>query len=158
MRRAFADELLKAMREDARIVLLTADLGYGMFDTLRAEMPDRFHNVGAAEQALIGAGVGLALAGKIPFCYSITPFLLYRPFELIRNYLDRERIPVRLVGSGRDRDYAHDGFTHHAEDAHAVLDRWPNIDQYWPRDPGDVAIAVRQMVRFQQPSFLSLAR
>jgi transketolase len=160
MRRAFASELLTIMRADPRVVLLTADVGYGMFDAIRDEFAAvcRFHNVGAAEQAMIGMGAGLALAGKIPFCYSITPFLLYRPYELIRNYVNHESIPVRLVGGGRDRDYSHDGFTHHAEDAHQVLDGWPNIRQYWPECPGDVHRAVQEMARENGPSFISLRR
>jgi transketolase len=48
--------------------------------------------------------------------YSITPFVLYRPFEWIRNYLDHEKIPVKLVGGGRDKDYGYLGFSHWAEE------------------------------------------
>ena len=160
MRRAFADELLKQMWANPRVMLLTADVGYGMFDAIRDDFAGcgRFHNVGAAEQAMIGMGVGLALAGKIPVLYSITPFLLYRPFELIRNYIDHENIPVRLVGGGRNKDYSHDGFTHHCEDAGRVLDGWPKIIQYWPETPAAARQAAISMISHNQPSFVSLTR
>ncbi|MDE2590931.1 MAG: hypothetical protein KGL95_14845, partial [Patescibacteria group bacterium] len=102
MRARFAHELHKQMKKNPEIFVVTSDLGYKMWDSVRKDFPDRFINVGAAEQAMIGIGIGLSLAGKIPFIYSITSFLLYRPFETIRNYIHHEKIPVRLVGSGRD--------------------------------------------------------
>src|SRR5574343_6428 len=104
MRRLFADLLYEEMRLDDRIVLLTGDLGYGMWDKIRDTYSDRFFNVGSAEQLLIGSAVGLALENKIPICYSVTSFLLYRPFEFIRNYLNHEKIPVKLLGGGLNKD------------------------------------------------------
>jgi transketolase len=99
LRRRFADETYKVMKKNKNIVVLTGDLGYKIWDQIRQDFPDRFYNVGAAEQALIGISVGLALEGKIPVVFSITPFLLYRPFETIRNYVNHEKIPIILVGS-----------------------------------------------------------
>ena len=158
MRRTFAEILRNEMDADSRIVLLTADLGFGMFNEIRARFPARIHNIGAAEQAMVGVAVGLALAGKIPVCYSITPFLLYRPFELIRNYLHGQGLPVKLVGSGRDRDYAHDGPTHWAEDDEAVLRALSAIKCWWPAD----AVALRriwdQFVYSVEPAYLNLKR
>ena len=104
----FAAALHDEMEKDDRIWLLTGDLGYGMLDQIRDDFPERYLNVGASEQLLIGAGVGLALSGKIPFCYSITTFLIYRAFEWHRNYLNHEKIPVMLIGSGYEDDYSHD--------------------------------------------------
>ena len=95
MRKCFADALHSQMAENRKIWVITADLGYKMWDRVREDYPDRFINVGAAEQVMVGIGIGLALEGKIPILYSITPFLLYRPFESIRNYIDREKIPVK---------------------------------------------------------------
>ena len=158
MRRAFVDALLGAMESDPDVVLLTADVGYGLLDPVRDRFADRFHNVGAAEQAMIGMGVGLALADKKPVCYSITPFLLFRPFELLRNYLHRQDVPVLLVGSGRDDDYREDGFTHWAHDAHAVLGLWPAIESYWPNSPPEAAAMFQQALSARLPAFLSLRR
>ena len=73
----FAAALHDEMEKNDKIWCLTGDLGYGMLDKIRDDFPKRFVNVGASEQLLLGAGVGLALSGQIPFCYSITTFLVY---------------------------------------------------------------------------------
>lgn len=158
MRKQFAQLLLDHAREDKDIILVTGDLGYGMWDQFRKELPDQFYNVGAAEQAMMGIGVGLAMAGKKPFVYSITPFLLYRPFETIRNYIDHEKIPVRLVGSGRDRDYAHDGFSHHATDDRLVMDLFENIECFWPNHEDGLELIVDYMIMKRKPSYINLSR
>ena len=75
MRRQFVSYLIDEMRKNDRILLLTGDLGYGLFDDLKQEFPDRFTNVGSCEQLMIGMAVGLSYEGWIPICYSITPFL-----------------------------------------------------------------------------------
>lgn len=158
MRRTFADELLKQMKANENIYLLTGDLGYKMWDEVRNTFPKRFINTGAAEQALLDISCGLALEGKIPFVYSITPFLIYRPFETLRTYINHEKIPVRLVGGGRDKDYEHDGWSHDATDVNGFLDQFENIRQYWPEDKETVARMCRLMVERDEPSFISLKR
>ncbi len=155
MRITFANTLITEMEKDSRIYLLTADMGYGVLDKIKALK--NFYNVGAAEQLMIGMAVGLAQAGKIPVCYSITSFLLYRPFEIIRNYLHNENCNVKLVGSGRDKEYAHDGFTHWCEDDKDVLKLWPNIVTLYPKNT-EVPDAVREMLYNGKPTFLSLSR
>ena len=154
----FAYELYQRMVKDDKIWLLTADLGYKMWDNHFRDFPERCIDMGAGEQAMIGAAVGLALSGKKPFCYSITPFLLYRPYEWLRNYLSHERIAVRLIGSGRDKDYEADGFTHWADEAVNVLATLPHIISYWPETKQMAKEACREMVDINSPSFISLKR
>ncbi len=131
-RRHFADLLLIEMRANPNIVVYVADLGYMMWNEIRAEFPDRFVNMGASEQLLVGAAVGAALCGKLPICYSITPFIAYRPAEWIRNYLDHEQINVKLVGAGLGADYAHDGFSHHIWNLGPTMACYPNLSLYTP--------------------------
>jgi transketolase len=154
----FAYELYEQMKENKDIVLITGDLGYGMFDSIRDEFPDRFFNVGAAEQAMIGIAVGMAYQGKIPVVYSITNFLLYRPFEFIRNYINKEKLHIILAGGGRDKDYKEDGLTHWSEDAKQVLKCFPNIKQLWPETNEEAAIALDQGLEEKSPLFISLTR
>jgi transketolase len=129
MRRAFADELLKQMDKNENIIVITGDLGFKMFDEIRKKHPYQLVNCGAAEQGMMDIACGLALSGKIPFVYSITPFLIYRPFETLRTYINHEKIPVTLVGSGRDKDYERDGISHDATDVKGFLDQFENIKQ-----------------------------
>lgn len=154
----FAASLHEAMSKDDRIWLLVGDLGYGMMDQIRDDFPDRFLNVGASEQLLIGAGVGLALRGKIPFCYSITTFLLFRPLEWIRNYLQHEGIAVRLVGSGWSDDYKHDGITHQPFELERVMKLFPRIPLAIPSRKEAVPDIVKMMVETDGPSFICLRR
>ena len=104
MRRTFASLLHQEMEHNQDIHLITGDLGYGLWDSIRDTYPDRFHNVGSSEMVMMGMAIGLAMEGKIPFVYSITPFAIYRPFEMIRNYLDHEKMPVNSIGGGRDKE------------------------------------------------------
>lgn len=158
MRRTFAKELVKYAKRDKNIILVVGDLGYGMWDEFRDTLPEQFYNVGAAEQAGMGICVGLALEGRIPIFYSITTFLLYRPFETIRNYISHEEIPVRMVGSGRDQDYKHDGWSHDARDAKGILNKLPHIRKLWPFEKEQIPSMVKRMVKEDKPWFISLKR
>ena len=157
-RRVFADELQKQMIANEKIIVLTADLGYKMWDQISNLFPDRFINVGASEQALRAISVGLAIENKIPVAFSITPFLLYRPFEIIRNYIDREIIPVKMIASGRDKDYLHDGFSHWAEEDKKILAVFKNIKAYWPENIKEIPGLVNEMINDNNPWYLNLKR
>ncbi len=146
------------MKTDKRIIVLTGDLGYGMWDDVRKDFPAQFVNVGSAEQALIGISIGLALKGLTPITYSITPFLLYRPFETIRNYLNQESIPVKLIGSGRGRDYLHDGFSHWSEEDKKVMKVFGNITACWPDTPDELTKIIPRMLRDGKPWYINLKR
>ncbi len=157
----FGRALYFEMQKNPNIILITADLGYGLFDRHRDDLPRQFYNVGASEQAAVGAGIGLALSGKIPFVYSITTFLLFRAFEWHRNYLNHENIPVRLVGSGMDYDYLHDGITHQPslkDEVIPMLNMLPNIAIYKPDNKKAVPNCVSKMISQSEPSFICLRR
>ena len=157
MRRLFKEYLLNKMTENEKIILVTADLGYGMWDKIRDTFPQRFINTGAAEQTAIGIAIGMARSGLIPVVYSITPFLLYRPFELIRNYINHEKIPVKLIGGGRDKDYEHDGFSHWAEDDREIMNCFRNIRSYWPDTP-ERLLSLTNRIDEDYPMYINLKR
>lgn len=157
-KRIFADEILKQMRKNKKIVVITGDLGFKMWDEIRKEFPDRFFNVGAAEQAMIGVGIGFSLTGKIPIVYSITPFLLYRPFETIRNYIDHEKINVKLIGSGRDFEYKDEGFSHWAPEDRKVMKIFPNIKSIWPKSYKEIPDLVKRMILDKRPWYVNLKK
>ena len=156
MRKEFASFLHGEMSYNERIVLLTGDLGYGLWDQIKIDYPDRFYNVMSSEQLMIGSAVGLAMEGFIPIVYSITPFVIYRPFELLRNYLDHENIPVKLVGGGRNKDYGYLGFSHWAEEDIKVLSTLENIQLFKPKNP--TKKLYQEFLYNEQPSYLNLSR
>lgn len=159
IRGIFAYELFKAMAINEDIWLILPDLGFGMFDRHVDYFGERVQRIGASEQLALGLAIGLAETGKIPFVYSITSFLIYRPFEWIRNYLHHEHCPVRLVGSGYQQDYAHDGFTHQPSDLDQLFsNHFPHIHTYWPATKFEVPECVKSMIAEDGPSFICLRR
>jgi len=158
MRRECAQLLLEEMSVNDRIRVVTADLGFGILDHIRNTYPDRFYNVGAAEQLMIGVGIGMAEEGLIPVCYSMSSFLLYRPFEFLRNYVNYEQVPIKLLGSGRNKDYSHDGITHWAHDDEEVLSSLPNISVYKPADLVELEEDFLDWINSSSPAYLNLMR
>lgn len=159
MRKTFAQLLTSFMARESKAHFMTADLGYKLFDDILTSHPHRAYNTGAAEQLMLGAAVGMALDGNcIPICYSITPFLLYRPFEIIRNYVNYENLPVKLIGSGRDRDYAHDGFSHWAEDDKDILKLFSNIEVVHPNTPAELTDSFESLMYSKKPVYINLKR
>ena len=158
MRPTFFAALYEQMSKNQDIWALCGDLGFGGFDRIRQDFPKRFINCRVGEQAMIDVAIGLAMSGKIPFVYSITPFLLYRPFESIRNYINYEKVPVRLVASGRDKDYGDLGFSHWACEDRDVMQIFSNMTAFWPEDKNEVPNLVDQMVKVSAPYYLNLCR
>ena len=134
MRKIFAQFLLNKMQDNKNILLLTGDLGYGLFDEIRASFPNQFYNFGSSELTMVTAACGMAKENKIHYVYSITPFILFRPFEAIRNYIDHERTPVKLIGGGRNKEYGYLGFSHWGEDDMKFMNNFENILSYKPND------------------------
>ena len=158
MRREFHPILHRLMCQDSKIVVISADLGYGMLDQIARNFPSRFYNVGAAEQLMVGAAVGMSKCGLIPVCYSITPFLIKRPFEWIDNYMEHGGANVKLVGGGRDMDYLHDGQTHDAQRDEIWMRSFPHIQCYWPDTTIEMEDDLSEMIYNGKPSYLNLKR
>lgn len=158
MRYKLAEVLENLMDIDENVYFLTGDLGYKIFDRIMDKYPTRALTVGASEQMMISMAVGLADSGKIPFVYSITPFLLYRPFEIIRNYLNNENINVKLIGCGRDNDYTHDGFSHFAGDDMDILKPFENIHKFRPNTIDELVDSLRYAVDTKSPTYINISR
>ena len=159
MRNAFVETLFKLMKKDSRIWMLTADVGYGFFDNIRKTFPNRFLNCGISEQAMIGTAVGLANSGKIPFVFSMTPFVLYRPYEFIRVLVHYDKANVNIIASGRGPDYSDDhNYSHHGTEDKIVLKSLFNIKGRWPKTAKEVPSIVKEMVEKNGPYYLNIKR
>lgn len=158
MRKLFAQLLHKEMLVNSDIYLITGDLGYGLWDSIQQDFPDRFYNVGSSEMAMMGTAIGLAMENKIPYVYSITPFAIYRPFEMIRNYLDHENIPVNIIGGGRDTDYGYLGFSHWSTDDKRIMGVFDNIYSTWPDSDIELDNAFKYSLTRKQATYINLKR
>jgi transketolase len=158
MRKEFAQLLHTEMINNPDIYLITGDLGYGLWDKVKNDYPDRFYNVGSSEMAMMGVAIGLAMDNKIPYVYSITPFAIYRPFEMIRNYLDHENILVNIVGGGRDKDYGYLGFSHWSHDDRRIMGVFDNVKSFWPENENELLNNFQFSLTKQSPTYINLKR
>jgi transketolase len=158
MRKEFAQLLHAEMIINPDIFLITGDLGYGLWDRIRDDYPERFYNVGSSEMVMMGTAIGLAMEGKIPYVYSITPFAIYRPFEMIRNYLDNENIPVNIIGGGRDKDYGYLGFSHWSHDDKEIMGVFHNIVSSWPENDDELLDDFQFSLTKKSPTYINLKR
>ncbi len=158
MRVPFVETLSGLADRDRRIFLLTADVGFSVLDRFRARHPDRFLNVGVAEQDLVGVATGLAEGGYLPFVYSIATFATLRPFEMLRNGPAHHGFPVRVVGVGPGLDYGAAGFTHHALEDVAVLRCLRGFRVMVPADDDDARDALLETWDAPGPVYYRLGK
>jgi transketolase len=156
MRSTFVKTLVELAREHDNIFLLTADLGFKLFDEFRNEFPDRFINVGVAEQNLIGIGAGLSLSGKNVYCYSMIPFLIMRALEFVRVDLCYQNLNVKLIGVGGGLTYGLEGMTHHAIEDIAIARALPNLAVSAPGDPMEARGIIRESAGYPGPLYIRL--
>ncbi len=143
MRAAFVRGLVEVAARDERVVLLTGDLGFMALEPFSDAYPDRFINVGVAEQNMVGVACGLAESGFLPFCYSIATFASMRGYEFIRNAVAMHRLPIRVVGVGGGFEYGTAGLSHHALEDVGVMRIQPNMTVLVPADHKQALSAVR---------------
>mgnify|MGYP003389325804 FL=1 len=153
MRRRFGKLINELAKKDDKIVLLVGDIGYGIFDDFRKENSKKFFNLGICEQSLIGVAAGMSLEGLKPWVYTITPFLIERPFEQIKLDIDQQNVNVNLVGFA---DYPKLGPTHSELDAKKLMSMFKNIKSYFPKNSLETETAIFQSYKNNGPNFISL--
>lgn len=158
MRGAFARTLTELAEKDPRIFLLTGDLGYMTLEPFAERFPDRFVNVGVAEQNMVGIATGLAEAGYVPFVYSIVTFATLRPYEFIRNGPVLHRLPVRIVGVGGGVEYGHNGISHYGLEDVGVLRVQPGITIVAPADHEQTRTALLNTWKLPGPIYYRLGK
>ena len=139
MRRRFGQFIADLADKDDRIYVLVGDIGYRVFDEFRFRHPDRFINMGVCEQSLIGVSAGMALEGLKPWVYTITPFLIERPFEQVKLDINQQNVNVKLVGFA---DYPKLGPSHSELDAKKLMSLFNNIKSYFPKDSDETEKSV----------------
>jgi transketolase len=158
LRKAFIDAISQLAAEDERVILLTGDLGYMVMEPFRARFPDRFINVGVAEQNMIALATGLAESGLRPYTYSIATFASLRPFEFIRNGPVLHHLPVRMVGMGMGFEYGHGGPSHYALEDIGALRTFPGLTVVIPADSAQTTTALLQTRDLPGPVYYSLGK
>lgn len=154
MRKQFGKTIVQLAEKDKRIVLLTGDVEQEM-EEFKEKFPDRFFNLGLTEQSMISISAGMAIEGLRPIVYSITPFLIERPFEQIKIDIDEQRLPVILIGYS---DYPTHGATHRCLDAEGLIGLFKNIHGYFPRNMQETEKAMLDAYLMREPAIICLKK
>lgn len=158
MRGIIFDTLFLRMAENENIFFLTADMGINLVERIQKAYPDRFANVGIAEQNLIGVAAGLCNTGFRPFAYTISNFLVHRCFEQIRNDIIIHHYPIVLLGVGVGFDNPPLGPTHHILDDWGTLKALPGIDIYCPATGEYAEGIVDRVLAVGRPAYVRIAK
>jgi transketolase len=160
VRNTFANTFYEAGKKDSRLCVVVADISpAGSIQKFREEFPERFVNTGVAEQVMIGMCAGMALRGLRPFAYTIATFALFRPFEMVRDDLCYQNLPVTVVGIGGGVTYSTLGGTHHAQEDVAIACAVPNMTVLAPCDPAETTAATLWCtVQERGPVYLRLGK
>jgi len=159
-REVFVKWLSKKTKEDPSIILIVADVGFGYLEEFAKEFPNNFLNVGVIEQSMIGIAAGLAKKGFKPYCYSMIPFILFRPYEYVRNDLCYHDLNVKLMGVQGSEHYKFLGFSHNIlkeenEDL-VILSLLPNMTAYVPKEIEQIEQMLEKMYESSHPCYMRL--
>ena len=158
MRDAFFEHLVRRAYQDDRIVFLTADHGAFALKEFESEIPDRYINLGIAEQNMMGVAAGLAASGKIVFAYGIAPFVSLRVLEQLTIDVAAMGLPVNVVSVGAGFTYSTDGPTHHGlQDMSAVL-TIPEMSVLNSSDPDNTRYFIEHVIDSPGPHYLRIEK
>jgi transketolase len=158
MRTTFIESLVELAGHDRRVHLLTADLGYSVLEKFRQAFPDRYTNVGVAEQNMIGIAAGMAMCGKVVFVYSIANFPTLRCYEQVRVDVCYHQANVKVVAVGGGLAYGAQGYTHHGVEDLAVMRALPGMTVVAPGDPVETRLCTAAIAEHPGPAYLRLGK
>ena len=158
MRDAFIARLSELAGTDARIVLITGDLGFGVLNEFERKFPEQFLNVGVAEQNMTAVATGLALEGRIVFTYSIGNFPILRCLEQLRNDACYHEANVKVVSVGGGFSYGQLGMSHHATEDLSIARAIPGLTVCVPGTALEARNAVDAVVSTEGAAYLRLER
>jgi len=158
-REAYGKALVELGRENSDVVVLDADLAKSTKTiNFGKEFPERFFDMGIAEQNMMGTAAGLAAAGKIPFASSFAVFATGRVYDQVRNSICYPGLNVKIGASHAGITVGEDGASHQAVEDIALMRVLPNMTVFVPADGPSTAAAVRAAVEINGPVYIRLGR
>jgi len=158
VRNLIIKKIFDEMSVNKDIFFLTADMGINLVEPIQEKFPDRFLNVGIAEQNLIGVSAGLANLGYRPFAYTISNFLIHRCLEQIRNDVSLHDYPVTLIGTSTGFDNAPLGPTHHITDDWGMLKGFANFQVFCPSSRAFAESLVSRVLADSKPTYVRVPK
>ena len=158
MREAFSQALVRLALVDTKVLLLTGDHGYSLFDEFRKSCPDQYINAGIAEQNMVGMAAGLARVGYRPFVYGLAAFIPIRTVEQIKLDIAHDDLPVVLLGDGAGFVYSHLGTSHQSTEDIACTRAIPQLQVLSPADRFEMTAAMDYAYATNGPVYLRMGK
>lgn len=143
---------------DPKVLLLTGDHGYSLFDAFRKACPQQYINCGIAEQNMVGVAAGLAKAGFKPIEYGLAAFVPVRVLEQIKIDVCYESLPVILIGDGAGLVYSHLGTSHQSTEDIACVRAIPSLTVLSPADRHEMTACMEAALRLRAPVYLRVGK
>ena len=159
MRDVFGDALLDVATHNHQVVVLDGDLGNSTkAERVRQTFPDRFFNVGIAEQNLFGMAAGFAKAGLIPFVSTFSAFASMRAGEFVRTDICYQKLNCKIIATHGGTSFGPAGSTHHATEDLSIVRAFANLTVIVPADAIETAKAVRASMDINGPVYIRIGR
>lgn len=158
MRKPFIEKMHELAARDSRVILVIGDMGFTYMQEYIDTFPRQFLNLGVAEQTMMGMAYGLSKAGWKPYIYTMSNFIIFRPYEQVRNDLCHQNANVKLFGVGGAVGYNFMGFGHNVEEGEEerLLGHLPNVHLYFPETEEETKEAMEKEYQRQGPSYMRL--
>lgn len=158
MRKTALECVHRLAQHDKRVLFIGSDLGHGVLDKMKNELPDQFFMEGVSEQYIIGMAAGLAMEGFNPYVNTIATFLTRRCYEQVAVDLCMHDLPVRLIANGGGGVYAPLGPTHLAIEDIAIMRALPNMAVVAPCDADEMKRLMMSTLDWPHPIYIRLAK
>jgi len=158
-RREFTDALITLAEKDDKIVLIVPDVGFNYIEEFQNKFPDRFFNFGVTEQSTMIIAAGLALSGFKPYIYSMINFVVFRPYEMVRNAVCLHNANVKIIGVKGSEKYKFLGFSHNliAENEEIkALKHLPNLKHFIAKSPKEVKKIILETYKMNSPCYIRI--
>lgn len=158
MRAELSKRLVELALADEKIILITGDHGYALFDEFRRMCPSQYLNAGIAEQNMVGLAAGLAKQGFRPIVYGLSAFIPIRVLEQIKIDVAHDQLPIIFLGDGAGFVYSHLGTSHQCVEDIAALRSIPNVQIYSPADRFELAACMKIAYEEKGTAYIRLGK
>lgn len=158
-RRELLNTLLELAEKDDKIVLIVPDVGFNYIEEFKKRFPDRFLNLGVTEQTTMTIAAGLALSGFKPYVYSMINFVIFRPYEMLRNAVCLHNANVKIIGVKGSEKYKFLGFSHNLiteNEEIEALKNLPNLSTFIVTDAEKVRNIILETYNKKGPVYIRL--
>ena len=158
-RSEFIDALIELAEKDDKVVLIVPDVGFNYIEKFSKRFPDRYFNFGVTEQSTMIIAAGLALSGYKPYIYSMINFVVFRPYEMVRNAVCLHNANVKIIGVKGSDKYKFLGFSHNLiteNEEIKVLENLLNLKTFVIENPEEVKKVILETYNMNSPCYIRL--